>query len=93
MRGHTCQRLSVQYKGFPTGVPAAAAGLASEQKALVDFLVLARGARYVGFGSSTFSFFLREYRTLQGLPRSSSVLVDASIIGTDALFNTAAVVV
>ena len=74
-------------------MPAAAAGLASEQKALVDFLVLARGARYVGFGSSTFSFFLREYRTLQGLPRSSSVLVDASIIGTDALFNTAAVIV
>ena len=69
------------------------AGLASEQKALVDFLVLARGARYVGFGSSTFSFFLREYRVLQGLSRSSSVLVDASIIGTDALFNTAATII
>ena len=72
---------------------APAAGLASEQKALVDFLVLARGARYVGFGSSTFSFYLKEYRVLQGLPRGSSVLVDASIIGTDALFNTAASVV
>jgi len=69
------------------------AGLASEQKALVDFLVLAQGARYVGFGSSTFSFFLREYRVLQGLSRSSSVLVDASIIGTDALFNTAATII
>ncbi|CAL5219417.1 g1245 [Coccomyxa viridis] len=68
-------------------------GLASEQKALVDFLVLARGARYVGFGSSTFSFFLREHRTLQGLPRSSSVLVDASVIGTDALFQAAATIV
>ena len=53
----------------------------------MDFLVLARGAQYVGFGSSTFSFFLREYRMLQGLPRSSSVLVDASVIGTDALFQ------
>ena len=70
-----------------------AAGLASEQKALVDFLVLARGARYVGFGSSTFSFFLREHRTLQGLPRSSSVLVDASVIGTDALFQAAATII
>lgn len=59
----------------------------------MDFLVLAGGARYVGFGSSTFSFFLQEYRVLQGLPRSASVLVDASAIGTDALFYTAATVV
>ena len=47
----------------------------------------------MGFGSSTFSFFLQEYRVLQGLPRSASVLVDASAIGTDALFYTAATVV
>ena len=59
----------------------------------MDFLVLAGGTRYVGFGSSTFSFFLQEYRVLQGLPRSASVLVDASAIGTDALFYTAATVV
>ena len=59
----------------------------------MDFLVLARGVRYVGFGSSTFSFFLREYRILQGLPRSASVLVDASMIGTDALFQAAATIV
>ena len=34
------------------------AALNSEQKALLDFLVLAKGARFVGFGSSTFSFYL-----------------------------------
>ena len=63
------------------------AALNSEQKALLDFLVLARGRNFVGFGSSTFSFYLREHRALNAIPRSSSVLVDASVIGTDPLFN------
>lgn len=67
--------------------------LNSEQKALVDFLVLSRGRGFVGFGSSTFSFYLREYRVLSGIPRSSSVLVDASVIGTDPLFNSAGTVI
>jgi hypothetical protein len=69
------------------------AALNSEQKALLDFLVLSRGKSFVGFGSSTFSFYLREYRVLNGLPRSSSVLVDASVIGTDPLFNSAGTIV
>lgn len=38
--------------------------LNSEQKALLDFLVLAQSAKFAGFGSSTFSFYLREYRAL-----------------------------
>lgn len=42
--------------------------LHSEQVALVDFLVLAAGRRYVGFGASTFSFYLREYRLLRVSP-------------------------
>ncbi|KAL3132707.1 hypothetical protein ABBQ32_009214 [Trebouxia sp. C0010 RCD-2024] len=67
--------------------------LNSEQKALVDFMVLSRGRGFVGFGSSTFSFYLREYRVLSGIPRSSSVLVDASVIGTDPLFNSAGTVI
>ncbi len=71
----------------------ACAELNSEQKALVDFLVLSRGRGFVGFGSSTFSFYLREYRVLSGIPRSSSVLVDASVIGTDPLFNSAGTVI
>lgn len=69
------------------------AELNSEQKALVDFLVLSRGRGFVGFGSSTFSFYLREFRVLSGIPRSSSVLVDASVIGTDPLFNSAGTVI
>lgn len=68
------------------------AGLSSEQKALVDFIVLAGGQGFVGFGSSTFSFYLREYRALKGISRASSVLVDASAIGTDTLFRLAGVV-
>lgn len=67
--------------------------LNSEQKALLDFMVLSRGRGFVGFGSSTFSFYLREYRVLSGVPRSSSVLVDASVIGTDPLFNSAGTVI
>lgn len=35
----------------------------------------------------------REHRVLNGSPRSSSVLVDASVIGTDPLFNSAGTVV
>ena len=50
-------------------------GLASEQKAVVDFLVLARGFRFVGLGFSSFSYYLRQYRVLQGLPYDSSVLI------------------
>ena len=41
------------------------AGLHSEQRGLIDFLVLAHSTRFVGFGPSTYSFFLREYRTMQ----------------------------
>lgn len=75
----------------PAAPPPAA--LNSEQKALLDFLVLARAQRFVGFGSSTFSFYLREYRALHGLRCTSSRLVDASIIGTDPLFHSAGTMV
>lgn len=68
-------------------------GLASEQKALLDFLVLAHGSLFVGFGSSTFSFYLQQYRVLQGLSKDSSRLVNSSVITTDPLFNAAAVIV
>ena len=35
------------------------APLHSEQKGLIDFLVLARAEHFVGFGPSTYSFFLK----------------------------------
>lgn len=72
---------------------AALAPLNSEQKAAVDFLVLARATAFVGMGSSTFSFYLREHRALAGVPRATTTLVDASKIGTDALFEAAGRVV
>ena len=65
-------------------------GLHSEQVALLDFIACAGGDRFVGFGASTFSFFMREYRLLHGRPRSTSALVDASAITTDPLFYSAA---
>jgi len=72
---------------------AALASLNSEQKAAVDFLVLARSRSFVGMGSSTFSFYLREHRALAGVPRATTTLLDASKIGTDALFEAAGHVV
>ena len=54
-------------------------GLHSEQRALVDFLVLTAGRRFVGFEESTFSLFVREWRYLHGRPRSSSALVAAVV--------------
>jgi hypothetical protein len=66
--------------------------LSSEQTALVDFLVLAKARRLVGISVSTFSWFLREYRALQGLARDSTLLVDASYVGTEALFRDAGTV-
>ena len=72
--------------------PPAPAALNSEQKALLDLLVLARSRRFVGFGASSFSFFLREYRALRhGLPKASATLVDARRVGTDTMFAAAAV--
>jgi len=50
----------------------------------VDFLVLARGAHFVGF--------LREFRALAGTPRSASLLANASAVGTDPIFASAGTV-
>jgi len=68
----------------------ARSGLNSEQLALLDFLILARAEKFVGFGPSTFSFFLREHRILHGVLPTQSVLVNASRIGTDELFANCA---
>lgn len=55
-------------------IPVPPAALNSEQKALVDFLVLARVHRFAGFGGSTFSFYLREHRALQ-VPAAALLLL------------------
>ena len=68
----------------------ASAGLNPEQLALLDFLVLTEADRAVGFGSSTFSFYLREYRLLRGVPSERTRLLRTPRIGTDALFAAAA---
>jgi hypothetical protein len=52
-----------------------------------DFMVLASSKGFVGFGPSTYSFFLAEYRTLLGEDAGDSVLVDGSKIGTGARLN------
>ena len=67
-------------------------GLHSEQKALVDLLVLAKAIAFVGFEPSTFSFFASQYRVLQGHKPESSVLVEGAMMTTNPLFEAAAVV-
>ncbi len=51
-------------------------GLGSEQLAIVDFLVLLEGRSFVGMGLSSFSFLLRERRSMQGYLPSSTGLID-----------------
>ena len=65
--------------------------LHSEQKGLIDLLVLAKAKTFVGFKPSTFSFFVTQYRLLRGFSAESSMLVQADGIGTNALFDLAAV--
>ena len=51
------------------------AQLHSEQKAAVDFLVLVRATKFVGWGGSSFSFWAAEYRRMAGLSDNSSLLI------------------
>lgn len=60
------------------------AGLNTEQRAAVDFLVLAQSHSFVGFGPSTFSFLLPQYKTLMGYPPAPSVLIS----GVSGMFET-----
>jgi hypothetical protein len=72
--------------------PGQLAGLSSEQRAAVDFLVLASSRRLVGFSASTFSWLLREYRALWRLaPRSSMLMAHLGKVGNGRLFSRAAV--
>jgi hypothetical protein len=50
------------------------AGLHSEQKALMDLLVLARADKFVGTKRSAFSYLARELRRLGGQSPASSIL-------------------
>ncbi len=87
-----CSTLSACPNRLPKPCPTPTAGLNSEQLALLDFLILARAEKYVGFGPSTFSFYLREHRMLNGLPPEQSHLVNASKIGTDFIFSWSALI-
>lgn len=49
--------------------------LHSEQRAALDFLVLVKARKFVGWAGSSFSFWAVEHRKMAGLPASSSFLV------------------
>ena len=51
------------------------AQLHSEQKAAVDFLVLVRATKFVGWAGSSFSFWAAEHRRMLGLPDNSTLLI------------------
>jgi hypothetical protein len=67
--------LTVQPCTLTAAALCGAAGLHSEQLALVDMLVLARGKKFVGSCWSTFSTFTRDLRALRGLPKSTFLSV------------------
>jgi hypothetical protein len=77
---------------MPRCRPCPASGLNSEQLALLDFLILARAEKFVGFGPSTFSTYLQEHRVLHGTPPANSLLVNASRIGTNSMFARSSLV-
>ena len=51
------------------------AGLFSEQRAAIDFLVFAQSRSFVGLGRSSFSIYLPQYKVLQGNPATPFALV------------------
>ena len=51
------------------------AGLHSEQRALLDLLVLVEAERYVGFRRSSFSCYARDLRTLKHKAKDASVFI------------------
>lgn len=51
------------------------AALLPEQRAAVDFLVAVRAERFVGWATSSFSFWVAEARALAGLPPEASHLI------------------
>eukprot|EP01026_Neomeris_dumetosa_P054535 TRINITY_DN4910_c0_g1_i1.p1 TRINITY_DN4910_c0_g1~~TRINITY_DN4910_c0_g1_i1.p1 ORF type:complete len:539 (-),score=49.49 TRINITY_DN4910_c0_g1_i1:945-2561(-) len=59
-----------------------------ELQALVDLLVLLECKTFVGLSVSTFSFYIKEYRSILG--KDDSHLVTIPIIGTETMFNDAA---
>jgi len=66
--------------------------LKSEQMALVDFLVLSKAEKFVGFDASSFSYFLREYRALEGRAKNTTRFANSQARGTVKLFKEAGTV-
>lgn len=66
------------------------ASLSADQRSIVDYLVLLTCERFVGLNSSTFSWWVREYRKLLGYDQHTSLFVPTPNIGTDLLFQGAA---
>lgn len=57
----------------------------------MDFLVLARCRAFVGFGVSSFSYFLPQYKALHGSPVAASVLIGGITEEYEAFGRIAAV--
>ena len=49
--------------------------LHSEQQAALDFLVLVRASKFVGWAGSSFSFWASEHRKMVGLPPTASLII------------------
>ena len=79
-RRHACACTYVQllHRSTTANTRAGTLGL-SEALALLDFMVLARARHFVGFGLSSFSWGVREYRCLLGSPPTSTSMPAISI--------------
>ena len=76
----TCHRPVTNCVNMCTGT-----GGLSEALALLDFTVLTRARQFVGFGLSSFSWGVQEYRCLLGLPLKSTTMPAISIPAWNAM--------
>lgn len=53
-------------------------GLDVEQLAAIDFLVVCKAAKFIGWQGSSFSFWVPEERALHGLDHSTSLLINGA---------------
>lgn len=66
------------------------ASMSADQRSVVDYLVLLTCERFVGINTSTYSWWVREYRKLMGYDTRTSLFVATPHVGTDLLFSSAA---
>ena len=62
------------------GLVLASTGLHSEQKALIDLLVLLKCRYFIGIVHSSYSYLVRELRAVHGSSRNTTMLLGGTML-------------